>query len=168
MAQRAIAWIESKNRFRVVRLYSNPSSLRPNETSRPVSIRKIPTPPIHLQCQLDKRPRQLTYPTRMCRGKYPINEPSLKAPRVKKTRPVSIELKANATMVVEMIAWSYESVYVQDGFFKLTSSPISDWIMLTRMWKNGTASIIIEPFPPGKILPPREKMSWETIHLASQ
>jgi hypothetical protein len=38
-------------------------------------------------------------------------------------------------------------------------------MMLTRMWKKGTASIIIEPFPPGKILPPREKMSCDTIHL---
>jgi len=41
-------------------------------------------------------------------------------------------------------------------------------MILTRIWKNGTASIIIDPFPPGKILPPREKMSWETIHLADQ
>jgi len=30
----------------------------------------------------------------------------------------------------------------------LTSSPTVSSMMLTRMWKNGTASIIMEPFPP--------------------
>lgn len=48
IAQRAIAWTDLKNSLKVVRLYSNPSSLRPKETSSPVSIRNIPTPPIHL------------------------------------------------------------------------------------------------------------------------
>jgi hypothetical protein len=41
-------------------------------------------------------------------------------------------------------------------------------MILTRMWKKGTASIIIDPFPPGKILPPREKISWDTMHLLDQ
>jgi hypothetical protein len=41
-------------------------------------------------------------------------------------------------------------------------------MILTRIWKNGTASIIIDPFPPGNILPPREKMSWDTMHLGRQ
>jgi hypothetical protein len=61
------------------------------------------------------------YPTRICRGKYPISEPRRNAPKVKKTAPemistwfgswsdradspVRIELKAKLTMVVEIIA----------------------------------------------------------------
>lgn len=48
VAQRRISCGESKNSFKVARLYSNPSSFRPRETSSPVSIRNIPTPPIHL------------------------------------------------------------------------------------------------------------------------
>lgn len=30
-------------------MYSKPSSFSPRDTSRPVSIRKIPTPPMHLR-----------------------------------------------------------------------------------------------------------------------
>lgn len=84
----ARAWTDAKNSFKVLRLYSNPSSLRPNDTSRPVSIKKMPTPPIHLDDQRNNDTVQnVAYPTRICLGKYPIKEPSLKAPRVKKTRP---------------------------------------------------------------------------------
>jgi Na+/glutamate symporter len=74
---------------------------------------------------------------------------------------------AKAIMVVEMIAASYAaSVGCSDAHGRsLTSSPTSVAMMLTRMWKNGTASIIIEPLPPGKILPPRENTSCETIQL---
>jgi hypothetical protein len=38
-------------------------------------------------------------------------------------------------------------------------------MMLTRIWKKGTASIIIEPFPPGKILPPNEKTNCDMMQL---
>lgn len=50
----------------------------------------------------------------------------------------------------------------------LTSSPISLSIVLIRMWKKGTASIIMLPFPPGKMEPPRVKTSCDTIHLEGQ
>lgn len=76
------------------------------------------------------------------------------------------ELNANDTMVVATTDATWNCQYgPQGGKIRLTSSPISTWMMLTRMWKNGTASIIIEPLPPGKMLPPSEKMSWETTQL---
>lgn len=38
-------------------------------------------------------------------------------------------------------------------------------MILTRIWKKGTHSIIIEPFPPGKMDPPKEKTSCDMIQL---
>lgn len=102
--------------------------------------------------------------------------------RTRSNSPVRIELKAKETMVVAMILAGYNistctlahpeyccnaSSSGHSGY-PLTSSPISLSMMFTRIWKNGTASIIIDPLPPGKMDPPRVKISCEMMHLEDQ
>lgn len=185
MSQSAMAWTDLKNSLKVLRLYSKPSSLRPKETSSPVSIRKMPTPPIHLLHQLrsaceaaaslpvdspdEDVPREVAdqrSELECAKGEkhqaYILSASDRRCPSmgpVRRNSPVRIELNANATMVVETMAALYRTssaCRVPGVGKRLTSSPTSAWMIWTKMWKNGTASIIIEPFPPGKILPPRE------------
>jgi len=91
-------------------------------------------------------------------GKKPISAPSLKRPRSMNTIPVRTALKAKLTMTVGMMTcgWGRGRVgRVQFHVFthfefetRTLSSPTSAVIRLTRMWKKGTASIIMEPLPP--------------------
>ena len=89
---------------------SESSSPMPAETLRPVWIRNTPTPPMHLyHCGLvcwrgNTEAIMVTHPTRICLGKNPMTEPSLRRPNMRNARPVRIELRAKATMTVA-IAW---------------------------------------------------------------
>jgi len=74
-AQRARLWLRTKKRS-VFSERENSSSCRRVETLRPVMIRNTPTPPMQ--------------PTRMCRGKKPMSEPSRKKPRRKNVRPMKL------------------------------------------------------------------------------
>jgi len=62
-----------KKKRRVSSERENSSSCRRVATLRPVIMRNTPTPPIQ--------------PTRMCRGKKPMREPSRKKPRTKNVKP---------------------------------------------------------------------------------
>ena len=62
------------------------------EKSYPVITKNTPTPPIHLcggrAVSRNTAIQDVTaYPTRMCRGKNPINVPNLRAPRRKNVNP---------------------------------------------------------------------------------
>jgi len=64
------------------------------------------------------------HPTRICRGKKPINDPRRNFPRVKNAVPVRIAEKENAARVVAMTAFG-------------SSSPIMSTICDDIMLKNG-------------------------------
>lgn len=63
------------------------------DASRPISAKTI-----HMEIITG------TYPTKICRGKKPMREPSRRAPSKKNVNPVRIDESENATIVVAKIA----------------------------------------------------------------